>query len=231
MTTTSPSHSIYHDGSPVEIPAYTIQETAQWLGVASSTIRPWLLGQGKFQAVVEIADRASRTLSFRNLVELHVLAAIRRKHQVSLQRVRRAVEFMEKSLGASHPLSSARMLTDGKDLLVEACGEYLNVSRSGQGEIRQILQAYLQRIEHDAEGVPARLYPFSRKDLMHDPRSIVIDPLVEFGRPCLVATGIPTIEVADRYKAGESIDSIADDYGRAREQIEEAIRYELPVAA
>lgn len=231
MDTTITPRSIYHGGNPVEIPAYTMQEAAQWLGVASSTVRAWLLGQGKFQAVVEIADRESKTLSFRNLVELHVLAAIRRKHKVSLQRVRRAVEFMERSLGVTHPLSSARMLTDGRDLLVEACGNYLNVSRSGQGEIRQILQAYLQRIEHDSDGVPARLYPFSRNDLMHDPRSIVIDPLVEFGRPCLVSTGIPTIEIADRYKAGESIDSLAEDYGRAREQIEEAIRYELPVAA
>jgi len=123
------------------------------------------------------------------------------------------------------------MLTDGRDLLVEACGNYLNVSRSGQGEIRAILQVYLERIEHDAEGVPARLYPFSRKDLIHDPRSIVIDPLVEFGRPCLAATGIPTVEVADRYKAGESIESLAEDYGRAQGEIEEAIRYELPVAA
>lgn len=181
--------------------------------------------------MVEIADRESRTLSFRNLVELHVLAAIRRKHKVSLQRVRRAVEFMERSLGVPHPLSSARMLTDGRDLLVEACGNYLNVSRRGQGEIRQLLQAYLERIEHAPDGAPARLYPFTRKDVLHDPRSVVIDPLVEFGRPCLASSGIPTVEVADRYKAGESIDSIAEDYGRAREQIEEAIRYELPVAA
>jgi len=54
---------------------------------------------------------------------------------------------------------------------------------------------------------------------------------VEFGRPCLVATGIPTVEIADRYKAGESVESIATDYGRTREQVEEAIRYELPRAA
>jgi uncharacterized protein (DUF433 family) len=231
VKTARPTRPIYRDENPAEIPAYTIPEAAQWLGVASSTVRAWLLGQGSFEAVVEIADRASKTLSFRNLVELHVLAAIRRKHNVSLQRVRRAVDFMERSLAVPHPLSSARMLTDGRDLLVEACGNYLNVSRSGQGEMRQILQAYLERIEHDSDGVPARLYPFTRKDVMHDPRSVVIDPLVEFGRPCLAATGIPTVEVADRYKAGESIDSIAGDYGRAREQIEEAIRYELPVAA
>jgi len=230
MTSPSPVHSIYPGGSPAEVPAYTIAEAAQWLGMPLSTVRAWTLGQGKFQAVIEI-DRASKSLSFRNLVELHVLAAIRRRHNVALQRVRRAVEFIETRLKVPHPLASARMLTDGRDLLVEACGDILNVSKGGQVEMREILQAYLERIEHDAGGMPARLYPFTRKDVMRDPRSVVIDPLVEFGRPCLVATGIPTVEIADRYKAGESVESIATDYGRTREQIEEAIRYELPLAA
>lgn len=231
MTSATPARSIYPGGSPAEVPAYTIAEAAQWLGMPPSTVRAWTLGQGEFQPVVEIADRASKGLSFRNLVELHVLAAIRRRHNVSLQRVRRAVEFIETRLGVTHPLSSTRMLTDGTDLLVDACGDILNVSRSGQVEMREILEAYVKRIEHDPGGVPARLYPFTRKDVLHDPRSVVIDPLVEFGRPCLTATGIPTLEVADRYKAGESIQSIADDYGRTREQIEEAIRYEFPLAA
>lgn len=221
----------YGGKDPATIPAYTIAEASHWLGIPLSTTRAWLLGQGSFAPVVEIADRAGKSLSFVNLVELHVLAAIRRRHNVALQRVRRAVEFIETRLGVAHPLSSARMLTDGRDLLVEACGDILNVSKGGQVEMREILQAYLERIEHDADGMPARLYPFTRKDVRRDPRSVVIDPLVEFGRPCLVATGIPTVEIADRYKAGESVESIATDYGRTREQIEEAIRYELPLAA
>jgi len=227
----SKTGDIYGGRNPAEIPAYTIAEASHWLGVPLSTTRAWLLGQGRFQPVVEIADTASKTLSFRNLVELHVLAAIRRKHKVSLQRVRPAMSFMESRLGVAHPLASARMLTDGRDLLVEWCGEYLNVSKSGQGEMRELLRAYLDRVEHDESGLATRLYPFSRKDVLEDPRSIVIDPHIEFGRPCLAGTGVPTAEIADRYKAGESIASIAEDYGRSREQVEEAIRYELPLAA
>ncbi len=221
---------IYGGRDPVDIPAYTIADAAQWLRVPTSTTRAWLLGQRGFQPVVEIADRPSKTLSFRNLVDLHVLAAIRREHEVPMQRVRLAVDFMKSRLRVPNPLSSLQMLTDGRDLLLEAYEQFVNVSRRGQMEMRELVQAYLDRVEHDARG-PVRLYPFSRKRVLEDPRSIAIDPRVQFGRPCLIGTGIPTAEIADRCKAGESIASLASDHGRHEQQIEEAIRYELPLAA
>jgi uncharacterized protein (DUF433 family) len=56
---------------------------------------------------------------------------------------------------------------------------------------------------------------------------VVIDPHISYGRPVLVGTGIPTAVVAERYKAGEPIDELAEDYGRSRKEIEEAIRCEL----
>ncbi len=39
--------------------------------------------------------------------------------------------------------------------------------------------------------------------------------------------GIPTAIIAERYKAGEAIGALADDYGRPTLEIEEAIRCEL----
>lgn len=221
---------IYGGRDPAEIPAYAIPDAARWLGVPHTTTRAWVLGQKGFRPVVEIADRKSKTLSFRNLVELHVLAAIRRKHNVSLQRVRSAVDFMRERLGISNPLASQRMLTDGRDILIEWYDQVLNISQQGQLEMREFLQAYLDRIEHGDQG-PVRLYPFAGLKVLEAPRSIVIDPRIQFGKPCLVGTGIPTAELAERYKAGESIASLADDYERPGELIEEAIRYELPPAA
>ena len=60
---------------------------------------------------------------------------------------------------------------------------------------------------------------------------MVIDPHISYGRPVLVGTGIPTAVVAERYKAGESIDELAEDYGRSRKEIEEANRCELCLEA
>ena len=104
--------------------------------------------------------------------------------------------------------------------------------------MREILEALLKRIERDERGLAVRLYPFSRRPtvvapehtlplLKDSPRLVVIDPRVGFGRPVLAGTGITTLTIAERFDAGESIEELAADYGRSREEIEEAIRCEL----
>jgi uncharacterized protein (DUF433 family) len=60
---------------------------------------------------------------------------------------------------------------------------------------------------------------------------VVIDPYVSFGRPVLTRSGLPTVVIAERYKAGESVDELADDYDRERLEIEEAIPCELQIEA
>lgn len=212
---------------PGESPNYSIAEAAHWVGLPYSTTRVWLLGQPGSRAVIEIADRRAKSPSFCNLVELHVLSALRRKHFIPMQRVRKAVRFLRDRMEVPHPLASERMSTDGKDILVDWCGEYLNVSRDGQMEMKAILHAYLERIEHGPDGTAIRLYPFSRRPGESAPRSIVIDPRIQFGRPCIVNSGVPTIEIADRYKAGDSIADLALDFARTPSEIEEAIRYEF----
>jgi uncharacterized protein (DUF433 family) len=47
----------------------------------------------------------------------------------------------------------------------------------------------------------------------------------------LAGTGIATTVIAQRYKAGESIEELAEDYGRSTSEIQEAIRSELWDAA
>ena len=86
---------------------------------------------------------------------------------------------------------------------------------------------YLRRIERDPHGIPIRLYPFTRDPEADEPRAVVIDPRISFGRPVLAGTGIATVIVAERFNAGESMEDLAVDYGRGRSDIEEAIRCEL----
>jgi len=97
--------------------------------------------------------------------------------------------------------------------------------------MRSLLEAHLRRIERDPKGIPVKLYPFVRKRQADEPKVVVIDPYVSFGRPVLVGTGIATAVIGERYKAGESVDDLAGDYGRPRFEIEEAIRCELEIQA
>jgi len=218
-----------------EMPAYGIVEAAHYLGIPKATLRSWVLGRhyptgtGKrfFRSIIELADKDQRLLSFENLVEAHVLDAIRRAHGVAFWRVRRAVEYLKSRLGSKHPLAEQRFVTDDIDLFVEVYGQLVNISREGQLAIKELIETYLQRVERDRVGAAIRLYPFTRERTPHEPKIIVIDPSISFGRPVLVGTGIATTVIAQRYKAGESIEELAEDYGRSRADIEEAIRCEL----
>lgn len=216
-------------------PAYTIGEAAHHLRLPVATARSWLMGRPyqtgagrrRFEPLIEIADQKKAMLSFRNLVELHVLSAIRREHQVRLPVVRAAIDYLKKRLQSPHPLADQQMSTDGIDLFVEHYGKLINASRQGQTAMKAVLGDFLERIERDPRGVAIRLYPFSGRQ---ETRVVVIDPAVRFGRPCLRDTGIPTDVIVDRFDAGDTIAEIAQDYGCEARQIEEAIRFERSAA-
>ena len=211
-----------------ELPAYTILEAARYLSVPAATLRYWSLGRCRYEPLVSIPKRSPVLLSFLNLAELHVLAAIRRKYIVAMPKIRRAIEFLKANIVIStddwHPLLSAQLQTDGVDLFVEEGGNLISISQSGQIAMREIIHAALQRIDRDALGRPVRFYPFTRTNFANAPTMIVIDPVLSGGRPVINGTGIATQIVAERYKAGESITELAHDYERPQEEIEEAIR-------
>ena len=219
--------------------AYTIGEAAHYLRLPQATVRAWAAGRryptqaGPTQArpVLKIPSRKPPLLSFLNLIETHVLAAITRDHQIPLQRVRRAVDYLAKTFNTPRPLVDQQFETNGRDLFVREAERLINLTQDGQTAIREALDLYLARIEWDASGLAARLFPFTGRAHPAAPRAVMIDPGVAFGRPVLAGTSIPTLAIAERFKAGETEAELALDYGRKESEIEEAIRCELAVAA
>ncbi|HEY7688572.1 MAG TPA: DUF433 domain-containing protein [Dongiaceae bacterium] len=217
-------------------PAYPFVEGAHYLNLPVSTLRAWCLGQsyahkGKrrsFKRIIELDGKPSEGLSFLNLVEAHVLAAIRRVHGVPLPKVRGALAFVSDALRVKRPLAHVQFQTNGIDLFVDRLGQLLNVSQSGQLEMAEFLRAHLRRIERDPSGVPIKLYPFTRSSIVGEsPAPVEIDPRVSFGRPVLRGQGVPTAVLADRFKGGDTLQELAGDYGVSTEEIEEAIRCEF----
>lgn len=233
------SSSLYRGEDPRELPSYSIRETAHYLRIPLATLRSWVMGrwypteQGKryFAPIIALPDRNKPLLSFVNLVETHVLDAIRREHNVPLHKVRTALQYLKRQFPSEHPLADQSFETDGSNLFIQKLGQLINVSHEGQLAIRELLDSHLRRIQRDPSGLAVKLYLFTRKRTPEEPKVVVIDPLVSFGKPVLSGTGVPTAVIAERYKAGESIDELANDYGRQRAEIEEAIRCELEVEA
>ena len=220
---------------PRELPAYTISEAAHYLSVPAATIRYWSLGRDGYEPLIAVPAKAPTLLSFLNLAELHVLAAIRRRHEVKMRSIREAIRYLSRhakqEADKRHPLISSDLETDGLDLFTEQYGQLINISQEGQTAMREVISTALRRIDRDPQGIPIKLYPFTRAALDDAPAMVVIDPTLSAGRPVIAGTGLVTQVIAERYKAGESVGDLARDYHRSAAEIEEAIRCELPTAA
>lgn len=223
-----------------DTPAYTMAQAAHYLGLPYSTVKSWVVGQKykdrndteKFlKPVIRPADRQDNILSFRNLVELHVLSVTRREYKIPMPQVRIAIEYIKKELRTEHPLSDVDIQTDGVDLLVEQIGQLVAASKGGQVTMKEVVLQYLQRIDRDRHGVPLRLYPFTRKaSFDKQPRFVVIDPELSFGRLALADIGVSTRMIANRIKAGESIEDLMADYNCSSDMIVEALRCEMSLS-
>jgi len=212
-------------------PAYTIAEAARYLKLAPATLRSWFIGRsypkrdgsGYFKPLIPFADPAHRLLSFTNLVEAYVLRALRQNHNVSITGLRTALDYAEQELKIPRLLMKNDLLTTTGDLFLQYYGNLINLSQSGQLAMRKILDVYLARVEWEIE-LPSRLYPYIVG--VDTQKVIVIDPAIGFGRPILIHKGISTAIIVDRIDAGESVESLAEDYDLKPEEIEMAIVYE-----
>jgi len=223
-------------------PSYRAREVAYLLAVPDSTVRAWCFGQSStdragtarhFVPVIRPADPKNRLLSFSNLCEIHLLAAITRKHRVPLQRVRRALDYVRQELNSDRPLLDKEFQTNGLDLFLEQSGQLVNVSRHGQTALRGEFERALSRVERNQRGSPIRLFPFTRIPgrSPEQPTIVAIDPRIAFGRPVVAKARVATEVIADRFGAGDSPAEMAKDYGVGEEEILEALRYEQRLAA
>ena len=214
-------------------PAYSLAEAARYLKVAPATLRSWVLGRpyprrsgtAQSTALIQPAKNPPPTLSFWNLIEAHVLRALRTDHGVRMDHLRRAIEFAQAELKIDRLLLRPELRTHAGRLLLDRYGELIDLSASGQIAMRRLLKDHLDRVEWDQWQFPVRLYPVTAEPVTAT-RSIAIDARVAFGRPVLAASSIATGTIAERLDAGESIDDLARDYDLTSDQIEEAALYE-----
>jgi len=225
---------LYGGRDPRDVPVYSIRQAAHHLKLPQSTLRLWVAGSGyretstgqtRSPAVIKPAKKKPWILSFWNLIEAQVLVTIRRKHEVSMQKVRKALRLLTRDLEMKRPLISAEFETDGVNLFLEHYGHFINASQGEITEMSDDLRASLERVERDTVGLAATFYPWRRDP--RESRDIKIDPTVAFGRPVVAGTSLPSSVLAERYLAGDTMDELAADYDLDRNAIENACRWQL----
>jgi len=90
----------YRGRDPRRIPAYTIFDAARYLRLPEQTIRNWAYGyryvtrsasRRQTPPLIEVEAGAQHDFSFFNLIELHVLSALRRDHRVQMRKIYEAI--------------------------------------------------------------------------------------------------------------------------------------------
>jgi uncharacterized protein (DUF433 family) len=206
----------------METPIYGTVEAARYLRVPYQTLRYWIYGN----PIIRPASISPPRLSFMNLMECHMLSFMRSNYKIRIPKVRAALETLARIHSHSHPLIDQQFETDEVDLFITEIGdEIISLCHGGQMVLKEILGVHLKRIEVDATGI-YRFFPFIEERKEYEPKSIMISPIVSFGKPVISGTGISTSVIASRFHARESVVALADEYGRSVKEIEEAIRWE-----
>jgi uncharacterized protein (DUF433 family) len=209
-----------------EQPRYALAEAARLGRLRPHTLRRWTRGYryaGGLQPPVLRQASPAAGLSFFDLLEVVFLRAYRERG-LSLQSIRRALDFTAENLSVDRPLLLKAFLHDGKDLFARFqsdAGEHglINVSRRGQTAWPEVVAQYLEELDYEHD-IAIRWWPEGRA------RNVLIDPRFEFGWPVVPSKNVRTELLAERWEAGERIAQIAADFDISEEEVEDALRYE-----
>jgi uncharacterized protein (DUF433 family) len=90
---------------------------------------------------------------------------------------------------------------------------------SGQLQWAAAVQAFIDKLEFDAEGIAERMRPLGKAS------PVVIDPDVTFGVPQV--KGIRTEIIAETYAEAGSWERVADDWHLSVQDVQAALQWEL----
>lgn len=150
-----------------------------------------------------------------------------------MQRIRPAVELLASEIGVDHALASKSLYTDGAEVLYDYAAKRrdddlleLTVVRTGQKQFSDLVAEYLGRVTYGEDGWVAEVelptYEHAR---------VVVDPKRGFGFPLLVHGGARVEDLVDRFKAGDTVAEISDDFAVSGAEVEDVIRVATRAAA
>ncbi|RCV49903.1 DUF433 domain-containing protein [Marinitenerispora sediminis] len=208
-------------------PLLTPKEAARHLRIPESTLYGWLNERVEDDPLVHAVRQAKRgapTVPFIAVVECYVLRSLR-DLSLSRQAIRDAAATVRREFGTPYGLATQRIATDGVDIFVHYLDDDEIVrARDGQRPIRDVIDDYLRYIHWDeSDGFPQRL----RLRQYSDVAPVIIDPRFGWGTPVLETAKVPVDAIVGLCQAGESLETVAEEFEITSAQAEEVCRAAL----
>ena len=212
---------------------YTVPEAARLLRIDDmKRIYRWLSDE---EGAVVKRDYTpigrSQELSFWDLFEVRFVEKFRAQG-LSLQFLRRVAAKARSELKTQHPfaLSGSKFLTDRKRIFrktAEETGETTHDVLSGQYEMYETIERVLAKgVEFNPKTLLAEEWP-PYSGCPH----VTINPRYAYGHPVIGEKRIPTAALYRQWRAEKDVARVAKWYGVTANEVEEAIEFEVRLAA
>lgn len=192
---------------------YSTREAASYVRMPPRTLNQWLAPSRRPTVLVHsVANtrRGAPRIPFVGLVEAYVLRSLR-DLGLSTKSIDQAASVVRREFGNDYGLASKKIATDGIDIFIQyADSDDIARAYDGQRPIRETIQDYLRYIEWDEyDGIAARL----RLRQYPDSAPVVLDPDYAWGQPVLATSKTPLEAIVNLWKAGETMEAVAEEYG------------------
>ena len=161
-------------------------------------------------------------ITFEDLVSVRIIAALRAAG-VSWPKIYRAETWLRQQTGKPRPFATELLWTERSDVFTEFRTMLITASRHGQLAM-DLVRDYL---------IPVHGLTFKEHVASAwEPReSIMLDPLIQFGAPCIKDTRVPTRAVWGMIRAGDSVERVARSYRITEEEVRAAVSWDDALAA
>lgn len=211
-------------------PTYGMAQVDWILQLKPNTARRWIDGytrRGKrYPPIVRPESTGDELVTWGEFVETRLLSEFR--SNVSIARMRPAIDRLREMFNRRYPLAHARPLLDvsGRELVIQMQQE-VGLDSSLQLVVVRNDQLVLTLPAHDYVGSA----DFGETDVVQRIRPVAeiagvwLDPLRQFGEPTV--RSVPTAVIAEQVRAGDEPKMIAELYDLSETEVLQAVRYEL----
>lgn len=210
---------------PPEAARY-LRAGSPWAGnyaLSSSKLIRWIRG-GLAPPEVKQAQGNELLLEFNDLVSMRVIMALRAEG-VSWPEIRKTEGWLRETRGVNWPFATELLWTGQGELFAEWADRLVSGSRHGQAAL-DLLKEYVIPVGgllfSDETGMATSWEPVV---------GVTLNPMVQFGAPCIKGTRIPTRTIYGMIRAGDLPDRIAESYEITGEELQAAYDWESLLAA
>jgi uncharacterized protein (DUF433 family) len=196
-----------------------------------STIHRWVRS-GLPSEEAKLLPKRDLFISFLDLISLRMIVSLRLAG-FSLQHIRGVQKYLQELTKFERPFATKDLWVSKTDIFIEMDG-LLSASKRGQLAMEYI-RDWLARIKRpdigDLDIEFDKLGGVEVATKWTPSPSIVLDPTVQFGAPCLKNTRIPTESIWLMKGGGDSPQSICESYKLPMYQVQTALEWEEKIAA